>query len=89
MRLTVEELTGARDAVAELLEEIGLSNYLYEVEPDGHSDARWRVRIECETPDGWKMTELRVDRSTLEQSRRRDAAVRSTLLSAWGNRLRR
>jgi hypothetical protein len=89
MRLTVEELTNARDAVAELLEELDLANYLYEIEPDGHSDERWRVRVECETPDGWKMTELRIDRPTLEQSRRPGSAIRSSLLEAWGHRLRR
>jgi hypothetical protein len=89
MRLTVEELTNARDAVADLLEELGLPNYLYEVEPDGHSDVRWRVRIECETPEGWKMTELRVDRPILEQCRLRESAVRRQLLQAWGQRLRR
>jgi hypothetical protein len=88
MRLTVHELTSARDAVADLLEDIGLVNYLYEVEPDGHSDHRWRVKVECETPDGWKMTELRIDRPTLEQSRR-GGSIRSTLLQAWRHRLLR
>jgi hypothetical protein len=89
MRLTIEELTNARDTVAGLLEEVGLQNYLYEIEPDGHSDERWRVRVECETRDGWKMTELRVDRSELERSRSPTSADRTELLQRWGSRLLR
>lgn len=89
MRLSIEELTNARETVGGLLEELGFANYLYEVEPDGHSDDRWRVRVECETPGGWKMTELRVDRPVLEESGRRASNARSELLETWGSRLRR
>ncbi len=55
MTLSVTQLTQARQAVAQLLEALGLDAYLFEVEP---RDGDWEVKVECAVPDGWESVSL-------------------------------
>lgn len=44
MTLSIAELAAAREQVAELLNELGLEAYLFEIEP---GPARWQLTVEC------------------------------------------
>ena len=83
MPLGMVELARAREAAREVLEDLHLDGYLFEVEP---SEAGWRVRIECAIPHGWETVEIEVDADTLVASRN-DSALRRMLVEAWRPRL--
>jgi hypothetical protein len=83
MELSTKELTQARDTVESLLEQLGLSAYLFEVEP--RTD-HWEVRVECAPDSGWQSSVLNVDESWLEACRI-DAGARTKLLGEWRRRL--
>jgi hypothetical protein len=83
MELSTKELTQARDTVEGLLEQLGLSAYLFEVEP--RTD-HWEVRVECAPDSGWQSSVLNVDESWLEACRI-DPAARNKLLAEWRRRL--
>ncbi|MEW6764242.1 MAG: hypothetical protein AB1344_00465 [Pseudomonadota bacterium] len=79
MTLGMIELARAREGTQAILDALGLSGYLFEVEP---SDKGWRVRVECDTGDGWAMVTLDVDADSLGASRNDDAA-RDALVETW------
>ena len=83
MQLSEKQLTEARDTVQSLLDQLGLTAYLFEVEP--RSD-HWEVRIECAPDSVWQSSILNVDESRLTACRT-DAGARSKLLEEWRKRL--
>ncbi len=83
MELSTQELTQARDTVEGLLEQLGLSAYLFEVEP--RTD-HWEVRVECAPNGGWKSSVLDVEEGWLDACRI-DAGARNKLLAEWRRRL--
>jgi hypothetical protein len=83
MELSEKNLTEARETVESLLEQLGLSAYLFEVEP--RTD-HWQVRVECAPDSAWQSSVLNVDENWL-QACRTDAGARSKLLDEWRKRL--
>lgn len=83
MELSTKELTQARDTVEGLLEQLGLSAYLFEVEP--RTD-HWEVHVECAPDSGWQSSVLNVEEGWLEACRI-DAGARAKLLAEWRRRL--
>lgn len=83
MTVTTSELALADQAAKALLEQLGLSAYLYEIEP---RDDAWMLRLDCAVPEGWQSTTLELDKRKLLTSLY-DGAVRSELLETWRNRL--
>lgn len=84
MEVSTEELRRAKEAAEDLLEEMGLAAYLYEVEP---TSGQWMVRVECAVSDGgWQSVELPVDKDQL-LSAAGDARIRAALLEDWGGEL--
>jgi hypothetical protein len=100
MMLSERELTQARETVASLLETLGLTAYLFEVEP---REGRWEVRVECaldsdaqgcvsaaqgRTPGaaGWQSATFAVDGAQLAAART-DTPTRDALLADWRHRL--
>jgi hypothetical protein len=84
MRLSQKELIEARDTVQDLLEQLGLAAYLFEVEPRVD---HWEVRVECAPDSGWQSSVLNVDEQWLNACRT-DSAARDQLLDEWRKRLR-
>ena len=83
MSLTVKELSRARDTVADLLEELNLDAYLFEVEPKNNM---WEIKIECAIAEGWQTATLSVDNEILLASLD-DRNVHQQLIDEWQGRL--
>ena len=83
MNLTAKNLDEARNTVGKLLEQLGLSAYLFEVEPDA---GQWKVRVECAHNSGWQSSLLVVDDAMLHACRT-DRFARDHLLGEWRERL--
>jgi hypothetical protein len=86
MVLSIAELAQAKEAVADLLDELGLSAYVFEVGPRG-AEGPWELRVERAVNDGWQSLSLPVEPSALLASRT-DASARSRLLREWGRQLK-
>lgn len=84
MQLSEKQLTEARDTVQALLEQLGLTTYLFEVEPRAN---HWEVRVECQPDSGWQSSVLNVDPDLLTACRI-DRDARDQLLDVWRQRLR-
>ena len=83
MELSAKNLNEARETVGTLLQQLGLSAYLFEVEP--YAD-HWEVRVECAHNSGWQSSLLVVDDAMLRASRT-DRFARDHLLDEWRERL--
>jgi hypothetical protein len=83
LAVTGEDLRRAREAAEDLLEEMGLAAYLYEVEP---GEGVWWVRVECAVAEGWQVAELPADHGQLLAAPG-DARIREGLLADWGGEL--
>jgi hypothetical protein len=83
MELSEKSLTQARDTVESLLEQLGLTTYLFEVEPRAK---HWEVRVECAPDSGWQSSVLNVDEDWLAACRT-DTQARDKLLAQWRQRL--
>lgn len=84
MPLSMNELAQARETVGQLLGELGLDAYVYEVEPrEGH----WQVRVECAVAEGWETCLLSADKEYLLRGAD-DAVARRVLLDDWRSALR-
>jgi hypothetical protein len=83
MNLTTENMAEAKNTVGNLLEQLGLTAYLFEVEP--RTD-HWEVRVECALDSGWQSSVLNVDDKALRACRT-DHFVRDQLLGEWRRRL--
>jgi len=83
MDLTTKNLAEAKETVGHLLEQLGLSTYLFEVEP--YAD-QWKVRVECPHNSGWQSSQLMVDDNMLRACRT-DRLARDHLLDEWREHL--
>jgi hypothetical protein len=79
MTLSITELAMAREATIELLDEIGLDAYLFEVEP---RNTHWELKIDCAmaTNGSWESIKLLIPKEELLMSHD-DAAVHQRILS--------
>ena len=83
MQLTERSLTEAKETVGNLLEQLGLTAYLFEVEPRAD---RWEVRVECALDSGWQSSVFTVEDKALRASRT-DRLARDQLLGEMHKRL--
>ena len=85
MTLSIVELAKVRDTTAELLDELRLDAYLFEIEP---RDEQWELKVDCAVAaDGaWESITLLVPKEMLLLSRD-DAAIRQRMLAEWRGRL--
>jgi hypothetical protein len=83
MELSEKSLTQARDTVESLLEQLGLTAYLFEVEPRAD---HWEVRVECAPDSGWQSSVLNINEDWLAACRT-DTGARNELLAQWRKRL--
>jgi hypothetical protein len=83
MDISTEDLIQAKEAAAALLEDLGLTAYVFEVEPRA---PLWEVRVDCAFGEGWQTVILAVDKDRLLASRR-NALARTQLLADWRGRL--
>lgn len=64
--LSSVELARSREVIGDMLEQLGLQTYLFEVEP---REGMWEVRIECATPEGqWQCVTITFDPAQLNAS---------------------
>jgi len=83
MNLTTRNLSEAKETVGNLLEQLGLTSYLFEIEPRAD---RWEVRVECARDSGWQSSVFTVEDAALRACRT-DRFVRDQMLSEWHKRL--
>lgn len=83
MALSAGQVIGAREAASALLEEVGLDNYLFAVDP---AEDGWEVKVEHPVSDGWASVTLPVDGDLLLASRT-DRDARRRLAQCWRARL--
>jgi hypothetical protein len=83
MQLTAKNLTEAKETVRNLLEQLGLTAYLFEVEPHAN---QWQVRVECALNSGWQSSVLSIDDTALRACRT-DRFVRDQMISELRKRL--
>ncbi len=85
MTLSITELARAREVTAELLDDLGLDAYLFEIKP---RDELWELRVECAmvSEGAWESTTLRVSKETLLMSHD-DASIHQRILAEWRSRL--
>lgn len=83
MAISTVELAQARDTVQEILEEMEVGSYGFDVEPAGRD---WEVALEFVTDGGWRAIELKIPRAELQRARDNPGARRA-LLDDWRNRL--
>jgi len=83
MILSGQELLGAREATVAVLEEVGLENYLFSVDP---REEGWELKIEHPVPEGWERVTMPIDRDLLLASRT-DRNARRRLAQCWRERL--
>ena len=81
--MTAKELIEAKETVDGLLEQLGLTAYLFEVEP--HAD-HWQVRVECALDSGWQSSLLNVNDEALRACRT-NRLIRDRLLNEWHRHL--
>ena len=83
MPISTDELLKAREAARALLDELGLSAYVFEVEP---REDQWELRVECAVDEGWQRSTFPVDK-TLLLACMQDRRARERLLADWDKHL--
>lgn len=83
MAVSILELANAREIVRDLLEELQLEAYIFEVEP---KDPHWQIRLDCGLGDQWQSLMFEVDFERLKASKESDQ-VREEILAAWQKHL--
>lgn len=78
-RITTRELAHAKDAANVLLEEIGLSAYVFEVEP---RNGPWQVRIDYASGGVWQSLTLSVESAELIEVVT-NSETRQRLIARW------
>lgn len=79
MAVSMTELAQAREVVAQVLEELRLDAYLFEVKPHRQ---HWEVVVECAVADGWETCRLSADKEYLLRGTD-DAVVHDVLIDSW------
>lgn len=85
MALSASHILGAREAAREVLEEVGLDNYLFTVDP---REEGWELKVEHPVSEGWQTVTMPVDRELLLASRT-DRSARRLLAQRWRERIER
>lgn len=85
MSISISELAKARESASNILEELQLDTYLYEVEP---RDETWELRIECacEVDGGWETIMIQVPKRMLLDSFD-DEKAKQDLFEFWKRKL--
>jgi hypothetical protein len=85
MTLSIAELARARDTTAELLDELRLDAYLFEIEP---RDGQWQLKVDCavEADGAWESVTLVVPKEMLLMGLD-DTSIRRRILAEWRGRL--
>lgn len=81
---SVLDIRGARAAVEQVFDELGLGAFVYTVEPKENG---WELRAECAVEEGWQTIVLPVDPADLTASLS-DPGVRRELCTAWAPHFR-
>lgn len=83
MVLSGVELSRAREAAGALLEEVGLENFLFSVDP---REEGWEIKVEHPVAEGWERVTIPIDRDLLIASGT-DGSARKALADSWRARL--
>jgi hypothetical protein len=85
MSLSIEELVTIREAVNNILEELELDAYLFEVEPE---NAHYEVQLECASAinGGWMSVSLMLPKEKLLAGFK-DEEIRNQLFEYWDKKL--
>lgn len=83
MALSSVELARARQLAGDLLDDLQLRNYVFEIEP---AEEQWQLRLGCSLGDHWLDIRMPVERERLLRSDR-DPETRRALLEEWRQRL--
>lgn len=83
MNLTTSNLAEAKETVGNLLDQLGLTSYLFEIEPRADS---WEVRVECALDSSWQSSVFTVEDAALRACRT-DRLVRDQILGEFHKRL--
>lgn len=81
--ITTRELAQAKEAVSTLLDQLGVAEYLFQVEP---RNGLWEVCIDCAAEEAWQSLTLTVDVTDLLQVEH-NATVRQQLVTEWAAKL--
>ncbi len=82
MNIAIAELAKAREVAIELLDELDLTGYLFEIETS--SNSQWGLRLEFQVDDNgtWEAITLPVLKETL-LSNQTEKVARQRLLNQW------
>ncbi len=82
MNIAIAELAKAREVAIELLDELDLTGYLFEIETS--SNSQWGLRLEFQVDDSgtWEAITLPVLKETL-LSNQTEKVARQRLLNQW------
>ena len=83
MEITLDQMAQARETLSTLLEEIGLANYTFDIEP---KEGQWQVNVECAIDEGWESFQLTASAEYLSRGKD-DAILHQFLLDEWGGAL--
>lgn len=79
MPLSTIELAKAREVIRQLLDELKLDAYLFEVEPDENT---LEIKIECAVQGGWETVKIPAEKALLLRAID-DADTYQSLLKQW------
>lgn len=79
MVLSMLELANMREIVRDLLDQLQLEAYLFEVQP---KDQNWEIRVDCGINDQWQSVVFEVDGDHLSACKEA-GQPREELLAAW------
>jgi hypothetical protein len=85
MSWAVDELSDIRALVAEILDDIGLRSYVFNIE---QHENEWIVSADFPDREQWQTVDLHVDKDVLHDCLTQDK-MREKLSSAWKNKLDR
>lgn len=83
MAWSASHILSAREAAREVLEEVGLDNYLFTVDP---RETGWELKVEHPVSEGWQTVTLSVERDLLLACRT-DRRARRQLAQCWRERI--
>ena len=79
MKLSTQQLAQMREVVSELLDELQIEAYLFEIEPQ---QGLWEIKLECAVDEGWETFLLKAQKDYLLHGFD-DAVLRDVLLDNW------
>ena len=79
MKLSTQQLAQMREVVSELLDELQIEAYLFEIEP---REELWEIKLECAIDEGWETFSLKAEKDYLLHGFD-DAVARDVMLDNW------